>query len=275
MKTMDWLTLETLIENHAPVNLIDIRQKNEFREIHIPGARSFPFAELASPEGFLRYRRTAEQIYIVSDDQVRASLAAGILRALGYMNAMVIEGGMKAWMALGLPVSRKRPSLPLPNLLSAIAALFAIAGIAFPAARSKAVAAGACAFFRKTSARRRISRRYRIRRSRQLRSSNASCNAPPWGDLRHHGDQDRTPCSKDDIVNCIRHGVAKGREFALRLFLNGAKRSGDRPCPGTSTSNDDRVHFQQIATEQDCHGVRQNRDHKADKDQTEPRLLEP
>jgi rhodanese-related sulfurtransferase len=147
MKTMDCLTLETLIENHEPVNLIDIRPKNEFREMHIPGARSFPFAELASPEGFLRYRRTAEQIYIVSDDQVRRVLPPGFFEHWGYMNAMVIEGGMKAWMALGLPVSRKRLSLPLPNLLSAIAALFAIAGIAFPAARSKAVAAGACVFF--------------------------------------------------------------------------------------------------------------------------------
>ena len=143
---MDCLTLDTLIENHEPVNLIDIRPKNEFREMHIPGARSFPFAELASPKGFLRYRRTNEQVYIVSDDQVRASLAAGILRASGYMNAMVIEGGMKAWMARGFPIWRKRLSLPLPNLLSAIAVLLAMTGIAFTLAKIFIVA-GILIFF--------------------------------------------------------------------------------------------------------------------------------
>jgi len=37
-------TLKMLIENHEPVNLIDIRPKKEFREWHIIGARSLPFA---------------------------------------------------------------------------------------------------------------------------------------------------------------------------------------------------------------------------------------
>jgi len=83
MKTMDCSTLKMLIENHEPVNLIDIRPKKEFREMHIIGARSLPFATLASTKGFLRYRRTNEQVYVVSDDQVRASLATGVLRASG------------------------------------------------------------------------------------------------------------------------------------------------------------------------------------------------
>ena len=132
---MDCVTLETLMVNHEPVNLIDIRAKNEFREMHIPGARSLPFAELASPKGFPRYRRTAEHVYIVSDDQGRSSLASGILRASGYMNAMVVDGGMKAWIGQGLPVSRNFISPRLPNLLSAIAALLATLGIAFAVAK--------------------------------------------------------------------------------------------------------------------------------------------
>jgi rhodanese-related sulfurtransferase len=142
MKTMDCATLETLIENHEPVNLIDIRTKKEFRQMHIIGARSVPFATLASPKGFLRYHRTNEQIYVVSDDQVRASLATGILRASGYINAMVIEGGMNAWLALGFPVWRQRLSLPLPNLLSAIAVLFATVGIALAIGKLLIVASG-------------------------------------------------------------------------------------------------------------------------------------
>src|SRR5206468_2911026 len=83
-----------------------------------PGARSLPFAELVSPKGFLRYRPTIEQVCIVSDDRARASLVTGILRASGYMNAMVVDGGMKAWVAQGFPVLRQHLSLELPNLLT-------------------------------------------------------------------------------------------------------------------------------------------------------------
>ncbi len=130
MKTMDCATLETLIDNREPVNLIDIRSNKEFREMHIVGARSLPFATLASPKGFLRYRRTNEQVYVVSDDRVRASLAIGILRASGYMNAMVVEGGMKAWIAQGFPVLSQRITFGSRNALRAVVGLLFIgAGI--------------------------------------------------------------------------------------------------------------------------------------------------
>src|SRR5439155_3775542 len=87
--------------------------------------------------------------------------------------------------------------------------------------------------------------------------------------LRHHGDQDWTPCRKQDIANRIGYRVAKGGEFALRLFLDGAKRGRDRPCSGTSTQDDNWVHLQYISAEEDRHGVGQNRDNKADQDETE------
>jgi rhodanese-related sulfurtransferase len=43
MKMMDCLALETLVVNHEPVELIDVRSKKEFAAMHIPGARSVPF----------------------------------------------------------------------------------------------------------------------------------------------------------------------------------------------------------------------------------------
>ena len=119
MKTMDCSTLEMLIENHEPVDLIDIRPKNEFRAMHIPGARSIPFRQLATPKGFPRFRPTIESVYVVSDDRAKASLATGILRACGYLNAIVVEGGMKAWSSQGLPVLREKTPIKLPNFLNA------------------------------------------------------------------------------------------------------------------------------------------------------------
>ena len=131
MKTMDCATLGMLIENREPVDLIDIRSKKEFSSMHIPGARSLPFRELAVSKGFRRYRPINESVYIVGDDQGKASLAAGILRACGYMNAAVLDGGMKAWLDQGLPIRCAGFSRKIPTSLRATAAILAIAGIGF------------------------------------------------------------------------------------------------------------------------------------------------
>jgi rhodanese-related sulfurtransferase len=131
MKTLDCSTLEMLIENREPLDLIDIRPKDEFRAVHIPGARSVPFAQLARPKGFRRFRRTIESVYVISDDRATASLATGILRACGYVNAIVVEGGMDAWMSQGLPTSRSKTQIKLPNFLNAGSILLGLsAGLA-------------------------------------------------------------------------------------------------------------------------------------------------
>jgi len=135
MKTMDCVTLEMLRENHQPMNLIDIRSRKEFSAMHIPGARSLPFAELASPRGFGRYRPSIDQVYVISDDRVRASVATGILRASGYTNATVVDGGMEAWIEQGFPVLRSALWFKLPAVLSATAVLSGITGIALALAK--------------------------------------------------------------------------------------------------------------------------------------------
>ena len=54
MKMMDCLALETLVVNHEPMELIDVRSREEFAAMHIPGARSVPFGELAATRIFRR-----------------------------------------------------------------------------------------------------------------------------------------------------------------------------------------------------------------------------
>lgn len=98
-----------MVINHEPIGLIDVRSKDKFAAAHIPGARSLPFGELAAPKIFRRLHPTKQTICIISDSgHVRASLATGILRSAGYLNAVPLDGGMKDWMARGFPVRRKR-----------------------------------------------------------------------------------------------------------------------------------------------------------------------
>jgi rhodanese-related sulfurtransferase len=78
-----------------------------FTNAHSGGARSIPFPALANPKRILRWRQTTRPIYVVADDRVKGSLATGILRAAGYMNSTLVDGGMTAWVAYGLPVLSK------------------------------------------------------------------------------------------------------------------------------------------------------------------------
>jgi rhodanese-related sulfurtransferase len=95
MKMMDCLALETLIVNHEPIELIDVRSRKEFAAMHIPGARSVPFGELAATKIFRRGRPTTERVYVISaGGHARASLATGILRSAGCVNAVPVDGGM-------------------------------------------------------------------------------------------------------------------------------------------------------------------------------------
>jgi len=112
MKMMDCLALETLVVNHEPMELIDVRSREEFAAMHIPGARSVPFGELAATRIFRKRRPTTERVYVISaGGHARASLATGILRSAGCVNAVPVDGGMKDWLARGFPLQRKRPSM--------------------------------------------------------------------------------------------------------------------------------------------------------------------
>ena len=125
---MDCSVLGTLVVNHEPIDLIDVRSKNEFAAMHIPGAQSLPFGELVTPGIFRGRRLTAERVYVISEDgHAQASLATGILRSAGCVNAVPVDGGMKDWVARGLPLWRKRSSLEAPIYLIRGAALPALA----------------------------------------------------------------------------------------------------------------------------------------------------
>ena len=121
---MDCSALGALVANHEPIELIDVRSKNEFAAMHIPGARSLPFDELAAPRVFQGQRLTTERVYVISADGLAtASLATGMLRSAGCVNAVPVDGGMKDWVARSLPVRGKRFFPWVPNSLTAGALL--------------------------------------------------------------------------------------------------------------------------------------------------------
>ena len=125
---MDCSTLGTLVVNHEPIELIDVRSKSEFAAMHIPGARSLPLGELAAPKVFQGQRLTKERVYVISADGLAtASLATGMLRSAGCVNAVPVDGGMRDWVARGFPVRRETSCFRAQSYLIGGAALSALA----------------------------------------------------------------------------------------------------------------------------------------------------
>ena len=110
MITIQSLGLAALIDNRQPFDLIDVRTEQEFRSFHIRGAWSFPLRELLAAKLLRgRKREGPEPLYIICNNRVRASLAAGMLTGAGCRQPVVVDGGMNTWVRQGLPVVRKKP----------------------------------------------------------------------------------------------------------------------------------------------------------------------
>ena len=108
---MQTITVKALNEKQTQgerFTLIDVRTPAEFEGVHVRGAQLFPLDRFdvdavvtASPEAGLGRDRP---LYITCHAGPRAKQAVEKLAARGYPNVVLLEGGMKAWVAAGLPV---------------------------------------------------------------------------------------------------------------------------------------------------------------------------
>lgn len=96
-----------------PVTLVDIREPDEVtRDGHIPGA-------VLAPRGMLEFYADPESPYHRSDltpaaptvvycaSGGRSALATAALQDLGYSDVAHLDGGLKAWIEQGRPVTRQ------------------------------------------------------------------------------------------------------------------------------------------------------------------------
>lgn len=93
---------KTWIDGDDTPFILDVRQPDEFRAGHIPGARVIPLGELSSRHGELPRNRT---ILCVCRSGARSGAAARQLRDQG-LNAVNLRGGMIAWQSAGHTIRR-------------------------------------------------------------------------------------------------------------------------------------------------------------------------
>lgn len=95
---MEITPLETkaLLDEKAPLRLIDCREENEFAHCRIDGAELIPLSTFAGEvEEKLPDRNASVVIYCHAG--VRSARAADYLSRLGYTDVRSMRGGIEAW----------------------------------------------------------------------------------------------------------------------------------------------------------------------------------
>jgi len=83
--------------------VLDVREKDAYDAGHLPGARHLPRGQLELRVNDV-FPDPTVRIVVICDFGKISTLAAATLRSLGFMHAVALDGGMKAWREAGLAV---------------------------------------------------------------------------------------------------------------------------------------------------------------------------
>lgn len=142
---IDAAALATLLDGDRPV-LLDVRSPAEFESAHIPGAVNFPVDVLAARSREI-HDRLDGPVVLVCQSGPRAVQACQHLRAVGFGNALVLDGGMGSWDDGSRPVRRGAQRWALDRQVRLVAGSLVLLGLvlslAWPEAKWLAGAIGA------------------------------------------------------------------------------------------------------------------------------------
>jgi molybdopterin/thiamine biosynthesis adenylyltransferase/rhodanese-related sulfurtransferase len=93
--------------NEQEIVLVDVREKHEWNEGHIPGAIHVPrgFLELQIEEAV---PDKSKSVVLYCAGGVRSLMAGNTLQQMGYQNAISMSGGFGQWKNSGLPFEQPR-----------------------------------------------------------------------------------------------------------------------------------------------------------------------
>lgn len=96
-----------LMKEDPRPRVIDLRERAEYEQGHLPGAVSVPFAEFKDRLESLKLSKT-DALILYSTDDARARDATRLLYESGYQGALTLKGGIGAWRAAGQAVEKPK-----------------------------------------------------------------------------------------------------------------------------------------------------------------------
>jgi len=95
----------TQLINRGKTAIVDVRGADEFAAGHLRDAKNIPLADLSARIGELDKAKT-KAVVVVCQSGARADKAARQLAAAGFDEVVSLDGGIAAWQAAGLPVTK-------------------------------------------------------------------------------------------------------------------------------------------------------------------------
>ncbi|GGL77399.1 rhodanese-like domain-containing protein [Curtobacterium sp. Csp1] len=96
---MQQITVDQLAATPG-AHVIDVREPDEYRAGHVPGAANIPLAQLGDRLGEIP---TGAPVHVVCQSGGRSARATEVLTAAGFA-AVDVAGGTASWRAAGHPV---------------------------------------------------------------------------------------------------------------------------------------------------------------------------
>jgi rhodanese-related sulfurtransferase len=95
----------TQMLNRGKTTVLDVRNADEFAAGHLRDAKNIPLADLANRIGELDKSKN-RTVVVVCQSGTRSEKAARQLAAAGFGDVWSLDGGVAAWQAAGLPVTK-------------------------------------------------------------------------------------------------------------------------------------------------------------------------
>jgi rhodanese-related sulfurtransferase len=95
----------TQMLNRGKTTVLDVRTGDEFAAGHVRDAKNIPLADLSNRIGELDKSKN-RTVVVVCQSGTRSDKAVRQLAAAGFADVWSLDGGVAAWQAAGLPVTK-------------------------------------------------------------------------------------------------------------------------------------------------------------------------
>ena len=94
--------------------LLDVREADDYKELHIPNSTNIPFGRMKLRLAELEPYK-GKTIMVIDHTEQRSPRAWELLQKSGFSPVLVVRGGLIEWKAAGLPIEKLDMQLPPPQ----------------------------------------------------------------------------------------------------------------------------------------------------------------